>query len=151
LCIQAKLQFQTILDQVFPEFRGVFGDLCSKVSLNLLSEFPTAESVLAVTEPELTDKIEPLCPSCSTRWVADKAKKIVEAAIRNPFQRTNLQSHLFNLEMYIKMLLQYQEHLSALENKIDALAMEIEEYQIIQSVPGIGGKIAATILPKSGK
>jgi transposase len=27
---QTKLQFQSILDQVFPEYRGVFGDLYSK-------------------------------------------------------------------------------------------------------------------------
>jgi transposase len=27
LCIQTKLQFQAVLDQVFPEFKGVFGDL----------------------------------------------------------------------------------------------------------------------------
>lgn len=53
--------------------------------------------------------------------------------------------------MYIKMLLQYQEHLSALENQIDALAMDIEEYEIIQSIPGIGGKIAATILSEIGE
>lgn len=29
--------------------------------------------------------------------------------------------------------------------------MEIEEYQIIQSIPGIGGKIAATIIPEIGE
>lgn len=35
--VQAKLQFQAILDQVFPEYPGVFGDLYSKVSLRLRS------------------------------------------------------------------------------------------------------------------
>jgi transposase len=151
LCIQTKLQFQAILDQVFPEFRGVFGDLYSKVSLHVLSEFPTAESVLAVTEVELSRRIEQLCPSRSAHWASERAKKIVEAAIRNPFRGANLQSHLFSLNMYIKMLLQYQEHLSALENQIDALAMNIEEYEIIQSIPGVGGKIAATILSEIGE
>ena len=46
LYVQAKLQFHAILDQVFPEYKGVFGDLYSKVSLNTLLEFPTSESVL---------------------------------------------------------------------------------------------------------
>ena len=27
---QTKLQFQSVLDQIFPEYRGVFGDLYSK-------------------------------------------------------------------------------------------------------------------------
>ena len=40
--IQTKLQFQAVLDQVFPEYRGVFGDLYSVVSLLTLSEFPSS-------------------------------------------------------------------------------------------------------------
>jgi transposase len=71
--------------------------------------------------------------------------------MRNPFRGASLQSHLFSLDMYIKMLLQYQEHLSALEKQIDALATDIEEYEIIQSIPGIGGKITATILSEIGE
>lgn len=31
--VQVKLQFQAVLDQVFPDYRGVFRDLYSKVSL----------------------------------------------------------------------------------------------------------------------
>ncbi|SEJ79793.1 transposase, partial [Paenibacillus polymyxa] len=34
---------------------------------------------------------------------------------------------------------------------IDALAEEIEEYELIQSIPGIGHKIAATILSEIGE
>lgn len=135
-----------MLDQVFSEFRGVFGDLYSKISLRVLLEFPTAESVLAVEETMLADRVSKLCPSRSPRWASERAAKIVASAKRNPFLSPRLQSQLFSLEMDIQMLLQYQEHLSALENQIDALAMEIEEYQIIQSIPGIGGKIAATII-----
>ena len=53
--------------------------------------------------------------------------------------------------MYIKMLLKYKKHLSRLEDKIDALAKSIEEYKIIQSIPGIGEKIAATIISEIGE
>lgn len=151
LLIQTKLQFHAILDQVFPEFRGVFGDLYSKVSIHVLSEFPTAESVLASSETDLANRIAARCPSRSTRWAADKANKLIAAAERNPFRAPRLQSHLLSLEMYIKILLQYQEHLSALEKQIDALAMDLEEYLIIQSIPGIGGKIAATIIAEIGE
>lgn len=151
LYIKTKLQFQAVLDQVFPEFRGVFGDLYSKVSLQVLLAFPTAESVLAVRKSELADKVAELCPSRSYRWATEKAEQIRVAAKRNPFKRPRLESQMFILDMYIEMILQYKEHLSALENKIDALAMEIEEYEIIQSIPGIGGKIAATIISELGE
>lgn len=75
----------------------------------------------------------------------------MDAAINNPFQKIAYQSHPISLELYIGLLLQYQEHLSHLEEQIDALAKEVEEYQIIQSIPGIGNKIAATVLSEIGE
>ncbi|MDA6082942.1 IS110 family transposase, partial [Escherichia coli] len=74
------------LDQVFPEYRGVFGSLYSKVSLLTLLEFPTSEVVLSVSEREITEKIASLCMSRSDAWANEKAKKLREAALRNPFQ-----------------------------------------------------------------
>ncbi|WP_181213532.1 transposase, partial [Mesobacillus zeae] len=41
--------------------------------------------------------------------------------------------------------------LSKISTEIDVLAKEIEEYQIIQSIPGIGEKIAATIISEVGE
>lgn len=72
-------------------------------------------------------------------------------AKRNPFQQGVYESQLFSLDMYITMLLQYQEHLSSLEWQIDVLAEEIEECKIIQSIPGIGEKIPATIISEIGE
>lgn len=68
-----------------------------------------------------------------------RAKKLVAAAICNPFRQARRQRHLFSLQVFIQMLLKYKGHLFASENEIDALDVEIEEYQIIQSIPGIGG------------
>ena len=61
------------------------------------------------------------------------------------------QSHLFNLNMYIDILFHYQGHLSELERQMISLASEIEEYKIIQSIPGIGKKIAATTISEIGE
>ncbi len=51
--------------------------------------------------------------------------------MNKPFEKIIYQSHLISLNMFIQMLLQYQEHLSFLEEPIDTLAKDIEEYQII--------------------
>lgn len=136
--VQTKLQLQSILDQIFPEYRGVFGDLYSKISLQILSIFPTSKEVLSVSESDLTNKIAELCTTRSEKWAKEKAIKLIEAALRNPFQNNLYQSHIFNLRMFINIVLQYQEHLSKLAAEIDALAKEIEEYEIIQSIPGVG-------------
>jgi hypothetical protein len=51
----------------------------------------------------------------------------------------------------VNLLLQYQEHLAKLDKSIEALAEELLEYDLIQSIPGIGTKIAATILAEIGE
>ncbi len=53
--------------------------------------------------------------------------------------------------MFINFVLQYQEYLSKLAAEIDALAKEIEEYEIIQSILGIREKISATIISEIGE
>lgn len=89
--------------------------------------------------------------SRSESWVKDKAQKLRAAALQNPFQNNLFESHIFNLEILIKIVLQYEEHLSNITNEIDALAKDIEEYEILQSIPGIGEKIAATIISEIGE
>ncbi|WNS78760.1 IS110 family transposase [Domibacillus sp. DTU_2020_1001157_1_SI_ALB_TIR_016] len=149
--VQTKLQFQAVLEQVFPEYKGVFGDLYSVVSLLTLSEFPSCEDILKASEETITDKIFGLYKSRSIRWAKEKAVQLKAAAARNPFEKTIYQSHILSLGMYINILLQYKEHLSKLESEIDALAKEIEEYNIIKSIPGIGEKIAATTISEIGE
>lgn len=149
--VQTKLQFHSVLDQVFPEYRGVFGDLYSSVSLLTLLDYPTSKDVLETDEKILVNRIHEHCPSRSEKWAKEKAEKLIAAALRNPFQETLYQSHIMSIEMYINMILEYQKHLSKLENQIGALAKEIEEFKIIQSIPGIGEKIAATIISEIGE
>jgi len=148
---QAKLHFLAILDQVFPEYRGVFGDLYSNVSLLTLLEFRSSEAVLQAGEDQLSKRIASLCTSRSKQWAKEKAKLLMTAAEKNPFQINLYRSLLVSLEMHIKMVLQYKEHLSNLKAEIDVLVKEIEEYTIIQSIPGIGKKIAATIISEIGE
>jgi transposase len=149
--VQVKLQFQAVLDQVFPDYRGIFGDLYSRVSLQLLKQFTVPTAFQVAGEANIAHAIACLCPSRSDRWADDKASLIVAAAANNPFQKVSYSSHLISLELYIDLLLQYQEHLSYLRGQVDTLAEEVEAYHIIQSVPGIGGKIAATILSEIGE
>jgi len=132
----------------------VFIKLYTKVLYDIYPNrggFPTSEAVMSVSEKELAEKIASLCKSRSDIWAAERALKLREAALRNPFQNNLYQSHIFNLEMLVKIVLQYQEHLSKIADEIDALAKEIEEYHILQSIPGIGEKIAATIISEVGE
>ncbi|MED3575637.1 IS110 family transposase [Cytobacillus praedii] len=149
--VQTKLQFQAVLDQVFPQYCGVFGTLYSDVSLLTLQEFPTSKEALEAGEETIANKIKELCKSRSQGWANSQANKLIAAAMQNPFEETLYCSLILSLNMYINMLLEYKKHLSKLEDEIDVLAKSIEEYKIIQSIPGIGEKIAATIISEIGE
>lgn len=150
--VQLKLLFQAVMDQVLPEYHGVFDDLYSKVSLRFLALYPTSQAVLAMSEKDVTANIQSLAGHVNpTRWSQESAQKLMAAAKRNPFKETAFPSHLISLELLIHLLLQYQEHLAKLDKSIEALAEELMEYDLIQSIPGIGTKIAASILAEIGE
>ncbi|MBG9588059.1 hypothetical protein [Cytobacillus firmus] len=77
------------------------------------------------------ERIEEMRVKRSASWARERVAKLMASAKRNPFQQGVYQSQLYSLDMYISMLLQYQEHLSNLERQIEVLAEEIEEYKII--------------------
>jgi transposase len=58
--VQVKLQFEAVLDQVFPEYHGVFGNLNSKVSLRFLALYPTSQVLLAMSEKDVMANIQRL-------------------------------------------------------------------------------------------
>lgn len=46
IMVQTKLQFQVVLNQVLPEYTGIFRNLYAEVSLKTFQTFLTSESVL---------------------------------------------------------------------------------------------------------
>ncbi|MET4562740.1 transposase [Lysinibacillus parviboronicapiens] len=151
IMIQTKLQFQAVLDQIFPEYKGVFGDLYAEISIKTLQAYPTSESVKEAGVEEIAQFIDTHCKARSFNWALERSEKLIGAAERNPFQSTLYQSLLVSLNMYIDLLQVYHQQLSTLEREIDELAAQLEEYELLQSIPGISEKIAATILSEIGE
>ena len=81
--------FKLFLDQVFPEYCGVFGDLYSDVSLLTLQAFPTSEEILAASEETIAKKIKEFCKSRSQQWANSQAEKLwlpqLETLFRKPY------------------------------------------------------------------
>lgn len=148
--VETKLQFQAILDQVFPEYHSVFSDLCGDLSLHLLQQYPTALAMQEATLQELASEMSKCGARRSWDWFLDKARQCKDAAERNPFQHEVYASHIVNLRMYIHMIHQYQKHLAELKKEIKALAQSFGDFQLIHSMPGIGDMISATIISEIG-
>jgi transposase len=148
--VEIKLQFQAALDQIFPEYHGVFSDLYGSLSLKTLRQYPTSLDIQNASQEALAMEMRQFGARRSHAWFLHKASQLKDAAERNPFQTPVCQGQLISLQLYIQMLFQYQKHLSKLKEEIDALAKTFKEYELIHSTPGIGSKIAATITSEMG-
>ena len=151
LFVQIKLQFRAIVDAVFPEYVRVFGALYSQVSLKTLAAFPTAQSVLSTPVPAIVATICTACPSRPMTWATTKAQQLWDAAERNPVRTVDVPHQAFSLGLYLRMIDEYQAHLKALNEEIAGLVQDMEVIRLIQSIPGIGMTLAATIMAEIGE
>src|SRR5699024_12022026 len=108
--------------------------------------YPTGLDILKGADEKLAEEMAEVGARRANAWFLAKARQVKEAERRNPYQSQISYGQLVSLRMYIQMLFQYQEHLSKLLKEINTLSKSFEEYRLIQSVPGIGDKIAATII-----
>ena len=76
---------------------------------------------------------------------------MADAAQTNPFRAVRVPRQLFTLTMSVGLLAISHEHITALEKQIGALAAEIPECRWVQTIPGIGKKLAATIATEIGE
>ncbi|MDI4649090.1 IS110 family transposase [Cohnella hashimotonis] len=146
--VQAQLNFQSILDQLFPLYTNIFGQLFSATALEVLRKYPTPKFVLSTTTEEITDTIMTFC-NRSINWESSKATAIVAAAKSSLIIDPNA-SQVTALRLMINLLMEYQSHLANLEQEIQKKASCIAGYELLRSIPGIGPKLAAVILSEIG-
>lgn len=147
--VQTQLNFQSILDQLFPLYSNLFGQLFSKTALLVLRKYPTPEQVLLSDLEEITRTISSSC-NRSNPWAIKKTEALVTAAKNSLMMNTSNQSQIIALRLMIDLLMEYQTHLSHLEKEIQATVTTMEDYNLLCSIPGIGHKLAATIIAEIG-
>lgn len=87
------------------------------------------------------------------RWgnLFDKEELATFPAAQAVLSATDVPHQAFSLRMYIHMIGEYQAHIKALDDEITGLAQDIEACHLIQSIPGIGSTVAATITAEIGE
>jgi transposase len=125
----------------------VFGTLYSQVALKTLAAFPTADAVLSASDAAIATMIHEACRSRSAAW----AQQLREAARRNPMRTADVPHQVFGLRLYTRMIAEYQAHLTVVDAEIEAVVRDIEACRLIQSIPGIGVTLAATIIAELGE
>lgn len=138
--VQTKLNARALLDQVCPAFESVFRDMYSKTALHVLRYVLLEETV---TEEVIR---ETAGSSHGKAWIQDKVERVHAMPVpekQSAAQRTALLC-------MVEILLAQQEQLRHLEIKIEEASMEISEVGLLRSIPGIGDKLAATLIAEIG-
>lgn len=150
LYVQAKLNMRCLVDQVFPSYSGVFTDLFSNTSLNLLELCLSSEGIAQQSDEMWKEIIqESTKASRSTVWVEKKVELLKTAVSLNPVQRVT-----YGIETALRSMLvtvrDLQLQVTSLEKLILELTETIPEVKLIESIPGVGIKIAAAIVAEIG-
>lgn len=150
LYVQAKLNIRALVDQVFPSYEGVFKDLFSKTSLNLLEICLSPEGMGEKDHEAWTTIVrESTKAARSEDWMKRKIEQLNVAIQNNPVQQVP-----YGLEIALRSMLtvirELQKQLAELEKVILELSETIAEVQLLESIPGVGTKLATAIAAEIG-
>ncbi len=140
-----KVKLITILDQVFPEFNQLFGDIAAKTSLAVLSRYPTPREINQVKADQLLELIQQASRSQlgEERTQALKQQAQDSVGITLDFDCFSLQ-----IEVLVCQLKHLEKQTKRIEKAIKTLYQQQDSY--LTTIPGISVNLGATILAEIG-
>ena len=148
LYTETQNQLTSILDLVFPHFGQVFSHIRGKTALNVLSLFPTPESIISASREDLIDALKPA--KKTKEWYEIKADLLIQAARDSVPDTLGSFSNVSALNNYIEMLKHQQKILLDIKQQMLFWAKQSPYYDLLLSIPGIGELTAMTILAEIG-
>jgi transposase len=139
-----KRRIITILDQVFPEFEGMFSDIFGKTARVLLKEYSTPEAIDSLSTRKLTSIVTKLSKG---HFKEPKALEIKEKAANSFGIKLALDSLTLQLELLLKQLEFSESQLKIVDVQINPL---IADDCVLLTLPGVSKTIAASILSEIG-
>lgn len=153
-----KNRLISIVDQVMLNFTDVFDDICSKTALYILENYPTPDDILRADKSTLIDLIK-VTSRKSIKWATSKYDLLILKATEfKPLSLSNASNlTLLNIDItMIKTLTKAKEDvITAIYDLLKADAskeLPVLSFlvELLDSIPGIGIIIAATILAEIG-
>lgn len=139
-----KRRIITILDQVFPEFEGMFSDIFGKTARMLLKEYSTPEAIDSLSTRKLTNIVTKLSKG---HFKEQKALEIKQKASQSFGIKLALDSLTLQLELLLKQLEFTEIQLTIVDDQINPL---VPDDCVLLSLPGVSKTIASSILSEIG-
>lgn len=144
LYVQAKLNMRALLDQVFPTYEDVFYDLFSTTALH------TLQACLCDQNQEWKEIVRKHADkSRSESWIRTKVEHL-EIIYKQWRESKKSAAQAQMLQSMVSLLLSMREQVEAIEEQMSELAIELPEVRLVKSIPGVGDKLAATIVSEIG-
>lgn len=144
-CGDCKRRIVALLDQVFPEYDGLFSDTFGVASKEILLKYPTPEDMLTVS----TRKLAALLSKASKgRFGEKKAKQLKDVAAGSFGVGFAKDAFTFQIRQLLEQINFLEKQIADLENEIAILLKQTGSY--ITTIPGIGETLGAIILSEIG-
>ncbi len=140
-----KRKVIALLDQVFPEYAGLFSNIFGATSKTLLKDYTTPEELASINTRKLSNL---LAKASKGRFSKAKALEIKAVAAGSIGITLGVDAFAFQIRQIIEQLEYVEEQLQALDDEIAAYMERINSP--ITTIPGIGPVYGATILSEIG-
>lgn len=134
-----------VLDQVFPEYQGIFSDVFGATSKEILLQFSSPAELEQISADTLAELLASLSRQKLGR---NKAEQLSQAATTSFGVTFCRDSFTFQLRMLIEQIKYIEAQVKDTEVEIQAIMREISSP--ITTIPGIGKTIGAVILGEIG-
>lgn len=142
-------QFSAALEQVMPDYPKIFNNSASKTSLELLTRYPSPQSILDAPKEEIVSLIK-----LSSRKSLDYAQKkycLLMSCVHDAFfLKVPFDAYSDALVSYVQNIIHLNNQLDILSHKIASLSIHVPEVDLLLSIPGIGKKLASVICGEIG-
>lgn len=146
ICGSLKKKVIAILDQVFPEYTGVFSDVFGKTSKQLLEQFSTPDEFMDISTTKLTNLLLKVSRGRNGREKAELIKTAAQSSIGISYA---LDAFSFELKQLLAQIEFMENQLSDVDAEMEKLLSQ-SEYAVITTISGIGPMLGSVIVSEIG-
>ena len=140
-----KVQVIGLLDKVFPEYKDFFCDVFGVTSKQILLNCPTPDDIIRISTTKLANL---LSKNSRGKFGKDDALNMKEVAKSSFGIKFTTDACSFELKQLINQVIFLESQLEDVDKQISELYNKLDSHLL--SVPGIGIKLAPTILAEIG-
>ena len=140
-----KVQVIGLLDKVFPEYKDFFCDVFGVTSKQILLNCPTPDDIIRISTTKLANL---LSKNSRGKFGKDDALNMKEVAKSSFGIKFTTDACYFEIKQLINQVIFLESQLEDVDKQISELYNKLDSHLL--SVPGIGIKLAPTILAEIG-